>query len=91
VRTPVITGHPALVKRHGVFLPTRRRTATFRFRDATAGVTFKCSLDGKAFKACRSGVRYVRLARHRHVFRVFAVKAGMTNSSSASFAWTVRH
>jgi hypothetical protein len=54
--------------------PARRsddRTPTFRFV-ADMPATFKCSLDGGAFKSCHSPKTYGRLPTRRHVFRVEA-------------------
>ncbi|HYL52918.1 MAG TPA: hypothetical protein VEZ15_13170 [Acidimicrobiia bacterium] len=61
---PTITGGPSN--------PTATATtasATFSFTDS-AGLTFKCSLDGSTFTTCTSSKTYSGLAQGNHTFAV---------------------
>jgi hypothetical protein len=49
--------------------------ARFRFRSSEAGSSFRCSLDRRKPKRCRSPRTYKRLKPGRHVFRVWAIDA----------------
>ncbi len=53
---------------------TRRRTAVFRFLDATGnpGTTFLCRLDHRKWRPCRTPRKFRRLHFGRHVVRVRA-------------------
>jgi hypothetical protein len=63
--------------------------ATFAF-SAGEPATFRCSLDGAAWTRCASPIRYRRLLRGAHTFRVRAVDtAGNLDKTPARFAWTV--
>lgn len=84
VPTPSITAKPA---KH-----SKKRSASFRFRDHWHGVTFQCSLDGSRYKACRSPKRYPGpLRKGRHTFRVRARTSTRKRelSSQASSIWLV--
>ncbi len=79
---PTITGKPAN--------PTATATtasATFTFTDS-AGLTFKCSLDGSAFAACASGKSYSVLGQGNHTFSVEAF-SGSTASNATSYSWAI--
>ncbi|MHB8060552.1 MAG: InlB B-repeat-containing protein, partial [Gaiellaceae bacterium] len=53
-----------------------QRRASFKFTGSGKGkLSFQCSLDGKKFSSCRSGVVYKNLKKGAHTFRVRA-KAG---------------
>jgi hypothetical protein len=66
-----------------------RRKATFAF-SSEAGVTFKCSRDGKPFSVCTSPLSF-RAKLGRHSFVVFAKDAaGNVDDSPATASWTVR-
>ena len=56
---------------------TRRRTAVFRFLDATGnpGTTFLCKLDRGKWRPCRTPRKFRRLRFGRHVVRVRATDA----------------
>ena len=56
---------------------TRRRTAVFRFLDATGnpGTTFLCRLDRGKWRACKTPRSFRRLRFGRHVVRVKATDA----------------
>ena len=77
---PVITSSPSN--------PTASSSATFRFTDSQARVTFKCSLDSAPFAACTSGIAYSELLEGNHTFRVEAV-SGSNSSSAASYSWAI--
>jgi glucose/arabinose dehydrogenase len=69
---------------------TRSRTAKFRFASSERGSTFRCKLDRRKFRPCRSRLVYRRLKPGRHVFRVFAVdRAGNRDPKPARFRWKV--
>jgi plastocyanin len=67
---------------------TKDRTPTFKFTASTAGAAFRCSIDGKPFKACLSPYTAPSLKPGRHTFRVAAVAGGLTDSTAA--AWTFK-
>ncbi len=79
--TPVTYVEDSLAPRTRITLApgvkTRRRTAVFRFLDATGdpGTTFLCKLDRRKWRACRTPRRFGRLRYGRHVVRVKAVDA----------------
>jgi CSLREA domain-containing protein len=52
---------------------SRDRTVRFTFTSRARGARFRCSLDGKRFRPCKSPQRYGPLAPGRHVFKVRAV------------------
>ncbi len=55
------------------------RIATFRFRSSQPGSTFRCRLNGKAWRGCSSPRTYRNLRRgKKHAFRVRATKDGLT-------------
>jgi hypothetical protein len=61
----------------GPGVKTRRRTAVFRFLDATGdpGTSFLCKIDRRKWRQCRTPRRFPRLRFGRHVVRVKAVDA----------------
>ncbi len=56
---------------------TRSRSPVFRFTDSTGqeGTTFRCKLDRKRWRRCRSPLRLKRLSRGRHVLKIKATNA----------------
>jgi hypothetical protein len=68
---------------------TRARPAVFKFADAQANVTFRCSLDGRRYSSCTSPKRYGVLGPGRHVFRVEARSSSGAISEPASYAWKI--
>ncbi len=60
-----------------------RRSATFGFRSAEPGSTFRCRLDRKPFSACHSPRTYRGLAAGRHTFQVVAIDAAGKASAPA--------
>ena len=61
----------------GPSFKTRKRTAVFRFVDATGqpGTRFICRLDRRRWRSCGSPMRLKKLARGKHVFKVKAENA----------------
>ncbi len=69
---------------------TRSRTARFAFAADQAGVSFRCKLDRKPYRPCRSPQVYRNLAPGRHVLRVLAIAAdGTAEIKPAVFRWRV--
>jgi hypothetical protein len=54
---------------------THKRTVKFKFKSSEANSTFKCKLDRKPFKKCRSPKKYKKLKPGKHVFKVKAKDA----------------
>lgn len=82
VPAPSITAKPAS--------PTNVRTATFGFTDATAGVTYQCSLDGAAWATCASPKAYAGpFSAATHSFRVRARDKSGSLSAFTSASWVV--
>ena len=84
IRSPqaTITGHPPD--------RSRRRTVRFRFRSSEGGSTFRCKLDGRPFRRCRSPRIYRNLTPGRHTFRVRAIdQAGNTDPTPARFTFRI--
>ena len=70
---------------------TRSHKATFGFRSNESGSAFKCKLDRRRFKPCRSPKTYRHLESGRHVFEVRATdRSGNTDRTSATWRWRVR-
>jgi hypothetical protein len=85
VTAPTITSQPAN--------PTNQTSASFKYTDSQAGVTFQCQLDGAGYTACGTGpssaITYTGpLANGSHTFKVQAVSSTKT-SSAASYTWTI--
>lgn len=69
---------------------TSGSTARFTFSSNAVGGSFRCKLDKKPFKPCRSPRTYRRLKPRRHVFRVAAIDVfGNADLTPAIFRWTV--
>lgn len=88
-RTPPATSlrrHPQAL----LFTSAKRRLVTFAFAASEPGARFRCRLDRRPFRPCRSPRAY-RVAVGRHTFRVFATDAaGNPDSSPALFRFRVR-
>jgi hypothetical protein len=78
---PRIVSHPAR--------RSHRRTATFRFVDATSAVVYQCRRDHRSWSMCSSPKQYSGLRGAKHTFYVRATLRGRT-SRAASFSWTIR-
>jgi Ca2+-binding RTX toxin-like protein len=73
-----------------VFARHRWRRVAFVFTASEPGARFRCKLDRRRFRGCRSPRRY-RVRAGRHVFRVYAVNAaGKRDRSPAVFRFRVR-
>jgi hypothetical protein len=69
---------------------TRDRTPTFRFTADEAGSTFRCKLDSKPFKACRSPTTTRKLSLGHHTFEVRARdESGKLDPSAATYTFKV--
>jgi plastocyanin len=68
---------------------TRDRTPTVKFVATVAGATFRCSLDGKPSKACRSPFTTPSLKPGRHTIRVAARANGLTDPTPARASFKV--
>lgn len=73
--------------------PYRSPNATFRWRARgpsswRPGTTFRCSLDGRRWKRCRTPITYQRLRSGRHVFRVSAHYDGRVSRVNR-FTWKI--
>jgi DNA-binding beta-propeller fold protein YncE len=68
---------------------TRKRRAKFTFSSNEPGSSFKCKLDRKPFKPCRTPLtKKVKPGKHR--FRVEAIDpAGNVDPTPATFSWKV--
>ena len=76
---------------HKVLVKGRKHQATFRFKSSKAGSTFRCRLDRRKFRNCRSPKSYRNLKRGRHVFRVAAVDDhGRIDRSPAVLRFRIR-
>jgi len=68
----------------------RTRRVVFAFRANEPGARFRCRIDRRRFRPCRSPRAY-RLRLGRHVFRVFAIdRAGNRDRLAAVFRFAVR-
>jgi len=68
----------------------RRTQVTFRFRAIGRARRFKCKLDRRRFRPCRSPRRY-RLSRGKHVFRVFAIGPSGKRGRVTTFHFRIGH
>jgi len=84
-RTRLLHRPPAVV-----FTSSRRRTVAFSFASSEPGSSFRCRLDRRPFRPCRSPRRYT-VGLGRHVARIFAVDAaGNRDASPIVAAFHVR-
>lgn len=73
-----------------LFTAKPRRRVAFAFSATEAGASFRCRIDRRPFRPCRSPRAYL-VAPGRHAFRVFAVDAaGNRDRSPAVFRFRVR-
>jgi hypothetical protein len=70
---------------------TVNRKALFTFIADQPGSSFRCRLDKRPFKSCRSRFKIRKLKKGRHVFRVKAINPqGIADPTPAVFRWKVR-
>jgi hypothetical protein len=72
-----------------VYRKNRKAKVTFLFSSMTAGATFQCSIDGKAYVPCTSG-KSIKLKAGKHTFAVRAVAGGVTDPTPATYAFKVK-
>jgi Ca2+-binding RTX toxin-like protein len=73
-----------------LFAAGPRRTVSFTFAASESGSSFRCKLDRKPFRACRSPRAY-RLAPGTHAFRAYAIdRAGNRDRSAALAKFRIR-
>ena len=75
---PRTTVHGHLLKRKRIWL--------FRFHSSEPGSTFRCKLDKRRFRHCKSPLRLRHLRPGRHVLRVYAVDAAGNRDRSPAVA-----
>lgn len=67
-----------------------KATVNFKFSSNEKGSTFRCKLDRKPYRVCKSPKRYKNLKPGKHVFKVRAVdKAGNIDPTAAKRKFTV--
>ncbi len=67
-----------------------KTTVRFKFESSEKGSTFRCKLDRKPFRVCRSPQKYKKLKPGKHVFKVRAVdKAGNIDPTAAKRKFVV--
>ena len=65
-------------------------TVKFKFSSSEKGSTFRCKLDRKPYRVCKSPKKYKNLKPGKHVFKVRAVdKAGNIDPSAAKRKFTI--
>jgi len=70
---------------------TRQRAATFSFSATEGGVTFECSLDGRAFSPCPSRITYIGLTPGLHTLAARARdRARNVDPTPVDWRWRVR-
>ncbi len=68
---------------------TRSNLAKFVFRANLGNATFRCKLDAKPTKPCRSPLTYKKLKPGRHTFKVWATVGVLTDPTPAKFTWKI--
>jgi hypothetical protein len=76
--------------KHTVKTTKHKAKVSFSFTSTVAGSTFACSIDGKAFVPCSSGVTF-KLKAGKHTFAVRATADGLTDPTPATYAFKVKH
>ncbi|GAB3259965.1 hypothetical protein [Nocardioides dilutus] len=70
---------------------TRSHTAKFVFKSNEPGSTFKCKLDKKKWKKCKSPTKYQNLKVGKHKFQVRAIDAaGNLDPTPAVWKWKIK-
>jgi hypothetical protein len=74
-----------------VIIKQAKRSATFRFTSTDKGASFRCKLDGKPYRSCRSPKTYRNLKPAKHRFRVQSIDpAGNLDPTPASIRFRIR-
>jgi hypothetical protein len=68
---------------------TNQTSMTLSFTSNGTGASFLCSLDGATKTSCSSPATYTGLANGNHTFSVYATSGGQTDTTGASYSWTV--
>lgn len=76
------------IKRHPR-AKTTKTSATFVFVSTVADSRFRCKLDGKAKRPCRSPKTYRKLKPGKHTFKVWATAGLQTDPTPARFSWKI--
>lgn len=69
--------------------PAVSDSARFAFRSRLRKARFRCRLDGRAWRSCRSPVTYSGLAPGAHSFAVRVARRGGRRARAARFHWRV--
>ena len=71
---------------------TKPAKAKFTFASSTAGATFQCKVDAKAWKACTSPYKVAtkKLTPGKHKLLVRAVVGGAADATPSTKVFTVR-
>lgn len=81
---PEVTQRPQTKILKGPKAKTHAKKVKFKFTSSEAGSTFKCKLDKKPVKSCKSPKTYKKLKPGKHVFKVWAIdKAGNKDPTPA--------
>lgn len=70
--------------------PSTSSSATFKFADGEANVTYLCQLDGGAYAACSSPVTFNKLADGAHLLSVKARDAAGNVGAASAYGWSVQ-
>jgi glucose/arabinose dehydrogenase len=92
VGPPPPSPQPSPQTRLGTHPPSRGSgtTAKFTFSSSQPGASFKCKLDRKPFRSCRSPKVYKHLKPGDHAFRVIAIgPEGRADPTPSVFRWKV--
>jgi hypothetical protein len=77
------------VPKHTVNTTRPKAKVSFGFTSTIGGSTFACSMDGKAFTPCASGVTF-KLKPGRHTFAVRATAGGLTDPTPATYSFKIK-
>lgn len=96
VVTPPVVTPPVVVPETGAISGparvTKPKVAKFKFTSPTAGATFQCKVDGKAWKTCASpykvGTKKLTLGKHKLLVR--AVVGGKVDATPSKKVFKVR-
>jgi len=81
---------PAVKLRGRPAKETLDRTPTFRFVSTVPGSSFRCKLDKRPLRSCRSPLTLSQLAFGRHSFKVRAIAPSGLASAFVSYGFVVR-